>query len=331
MHQQSRLTCEDLKKFKVSLAPMAGITDIVLRKLIREYSNTCLITTEMISSEGLRNVHDCAIIQKSEYDSPIAYQISGHKPELMAQAAKFLVSRADIIDINMGCPVKKVINAGDGSALMRTPELAQDIVRAIKEVIDCPLSVKFRLGFTADTMNYIDYGVKMQEAGADFITIHARTRSQMYSGSADWAKIKELKSAVDVPVFANGDVTSLDEAEKCLELSNADGIAVGRGVLGDITLPYRIEKLLKEGVRISAPTIDEKIETLLRHIEGEISLRGEAVGIKCIRKLYGYYILGVRNAAKYRAELIRIDTYPEMIKALTRIRQEVLQQVQLEA
>ena len=263
MHQKNRLTREDLKKFKVSLAPMAGITDIVLRKLIREYSKTCLITTEMISSEGLRNVHDCAIIQKSEYDSPIAYQISGHKPELMAQAAKYLAPRADIIDVNMGCPVKKVINAGDGSALMRTPELAQDIVRAMKEVIDCPLSVKFRLGFTADTMNYVDYGIKMQEAGADFITIHARTRSQMYSGQADWAKIKDLKSAVDVPVFANGDVTSLEDAEKCLELSGADGIAVGRGVLGDITLPYRIEKFLNEGVRISAPTIEEKIETLL--------------------------------------------------------------------
>ena len=171
----------------------------------------------------------------------------------------------------------------------------------------------------------------MQEAGADFITIHARTRSQMYSGQADWAKIKDLKSAVDVPVFANGDVTSLEDAEKCLELSGADGIAVGRGVLGDITLPYRIEKFLNEGVRISAPTIEEKIETLLRHLEGEISLRGEDVGIKCIRKLYGYYISGVRNAAKYRAELVRIDTYPEMITALTRIRQEVLQQAQLEA
>lgn len=329
--RQNRLSKDDLKKFKVSLAPMAGITDIVLRQLVREYSKTCLITTEMISSEGLRNVHDCAIIQKADFDSPIAYQISGHKPELMAQAAKFLAPRADIIDINMGCPVKKVINAGDGSALMRTPELAQDIVRAMKEVINCPLSVKFRLGFTADTMNYVDFGVKMQEAGADFITIHARTRSQMYSGSADWAKIKVLKSAVDVPVFANGDVTSIEDAEKCLELSGADGIAVGRGVLGDITLPYRIEKFLNEGVRIPAPTIDEKIETLLRHLEGEISLRDEDVGIKCIRKLYGYYISGVRNAAKYRAELVRIDSYPEMITALTKIRQEVLQQAQSEA
>lgn len=311
---------------KVSLAPMAGITDLVLRDLVREYSKTCLITTEMISSEGLNNVHDCAIIRKSDTDSPIAYQISGHKPELMAKAAKFLESRADIIDINMGCPVKKVVCGNDGSALMKTPELAQDIVRAVKDAISIPVSVKFRLGYTAETMNYVEFGQQMQEAGAEFITIHARTRAQMYSGSADWAKIKDLKSAVDVPVFANGDVVSIETAEKCLELSNADGIAIGRGVLGDVTLPYRVEHFLETGERLNPPTFEEKLDTLTRHLEAEISLRGEDVGIKCIRKLYGYYISGVRNAAKYRAELVRIDDYGEMLKALKQIRLEARRQ-----
>ena len=317
---------EDFKNIKVSLAPMAGITDIVLRNLVREHSKTCLITTEMISSEGLRNVHDCAIIQKSETDSPIAFQISGHKPELMADSAKFLESRADIIDINMGCPVKKVINANDGSALMRTPELAQDIVRAVKESVSCPVSVKFRLGFTADTMNYVEFGQKMQEAGADFITIHARTRAQMYSGQADWSKIKDLKSAVDVPVFANGDVVSIETAEKCLEQSNADGIAVGRGVLGDVTLPYRIEHFINTGKKLPPPTFEDKIETLVRHLESEISFRGEEIGIRCIRKLYSYYISGVKNAAKYRAELVRIDSYDKMLDALKKITIEFRQQ-----
>lgn len=311
---------------RVSLAPMAGITDLVLRDLVREYSKTCLITTEMISSEGLNNVHDCAIIRKSDTDSPIAYQISGHKPELMAKAAKFLESRADIIDINMGCPVKKVVCGNDGSALMKTPELAQDIVRAVKEAVSIPVSVKFRLGYTAETMNYVEFGQQMQEAGAEFITIHARTRAQMYSGSADWAKIKDLKSAVDVPVFANGDVVSIETAEKCLELSNADGIAIGRGVLGDVTLPYRVEHFLETGERLNPPSFEEKLDTLTRHLEAEISLRGEDVGIKCIRKLYGYYISGVRNAAKYRAELVRIDDYGEMLKALKQIRLEAHRQ-----
>ena len=311
---------------KVSLAPMAGITDIVLRDLVREYSNDCLITTEMISSEGLNNINNCSIIQKSKTDSPIAYQILGHKPELMARAAKFLESRSDIIDINMGCPVKKVVCGGDGSALMKTPELAQDIVKAVKESVNIPVSVKFRLGYTADSLNYIEFGQMMQEAGADFITIHARTRAQMYSGMADWEKIKYLKHSVDIPVFANGDVTSIESAEKCLKLSEADGVAVGRGVLGDVTLLYRIEQFLTKGIRLEPPTFDEKLDTLTRHLEKEISHRGLDVGIKCIRKLYGYYISGVRNAAKYRAELVRIDDYGEMLKAITRIRHEVQNQ-----
>ena len=310
---------------KVSVAPMAGITDLVLRNLIREYSKTCLIATEMISSEGLNHVHDCAIIKKSESDSPIAYQISGHKPELMAKAAKFLESRTDIIDINMGCPVKKVTCGGDGSALMKTPELAQDIVKTVKKSVNVPVSVKFRLGFTADTMNYVEFGQMMQEAGADFITIHARTRAQMYSGNADWSKIKALKHSVDIPVFANGDIVSVDTAEQCLELSDADGVAIGRGVLGDVSLPYRIEHYFQTGERLPIPSIDEKLDILTRHLENEISLRGIDVGIKCIRKLYGYYISGIRNAAKYRAELVRIDDYSQMLKALERIRFEVHQ------
>ena len=311
---------------RVSLAPMAGITDIVLRDLVREYSKDCLITTEMISSEGLQHINNCSIIQKSPADSPIAFQISGHKPELMARAAKFLESRSDIIDINMGCPVKKVVCGGDGSALMKTPELAMDIVKAVKESINIPVSVKSRLGYTADSMNYVEFGQAMQYAGADFITIHARTRAQMYSGNADWGKIKDLKHSVDIPVFANGDVTSIETAEKCLEQSEADGIAIGRGVLGDVTLLYRIQEYLTKGIRVPEQSFEEKLDTLTLHLEKEISTRGVDVGIKCIRKLYGYYISGVRNAAKYRAELVRIDDYGEMLRALSKIRLEVRNQ-----
>ncbi|MBQ3311863.1 tRNA dihydrouridine synthase DusB [bacterium] len=312
----------DLNFKKVSLAPMAGITDCVLRNLVREYSHSCLLTTEMISSEGLKNVHDCNIIKKSPTDSPIAYQISGHKPELMAQAAKFLENRADIIDINMGCPVKKVVCGNDGSALMKTPELAQDIVKAVDEAVNIPVSVKFRLGYTADSMNYVEFGQMMQEAGAKMITIHARTKAQMYSGKADWIKIKDLKHAVDIPVFANGDVVSIETAEQCLEQSQADGIAIGRGVLGDVTLPYRIEHFFETGERLPEPTIVDKLDMLTRHLEAEISMRGLDVGIKCIRKLYGYYISGIKNAAKYRATLVQIDDYGEMIKTIEQIRME---------
>ena len=201
--QQNSRVLEVLKS-KVALAPMAGITDYVLRSMIRHYCPECLLTTEMISSEFLaQNRNQTEILMLDNSHHPISYQICGHKPFMMADAAKRLSEIADIIDINMGCPVRKVVCGHDGSALMREPELAYDIVQAVKESTDKPVSVKFRLGYTAQEMNYVEFGQKMQQAGAEFITIHARTRAQMYSGHADWDKIKVLKDNVDVPVFAN--------------------------------------------------------------------------------------------------------------------------------
>ena len=250
---------KDLISSKVSLAPMAGITDYVLRSLVREHSKTCLLTTEMISSEALTQVKDTNIVARDENHSPISYQLSGHKPQMLAESAKYLERYADMIDINMGCPVNKVVKGTDGCALMRNVELAEEIVRTVKSQISVPLSVKFRLGYTFDELNYVEYGQRMQEAGADFITIHGRTRSQMYGGKADWKKISELKRSVDIPVFANGDVVSIETAEQCLEESKADGVAIGRGVLGDPTLIYRIERYFKTGEALPPPTLEEKI------------------------------------------------------------------------
>lgn len=196
---------KDLIQSRVSLAPMAGITDYVLRSLVRRYSPGVLLTTEMISSEYLAQTLNgrsgTEIFKRDEEHSPISYQISGHKPEMMQKAAEFLNQYADMIDINMGCPVNKVVKGQDGCALMRNPQLAAELVKAVKSGTDKPVSVKFRLGYTADEMNFVEFGVKMQEAGADFITIHGRTRSQMYSGQANWSKIAELKAAVDIPVL----------------------------------------------------------------------------------------------------------------------------------
>lgn len=188
----NNITVSNLIKSRVSLAPMAGITDYVLRSLVRKYSKECLLTTEMISSEFLAQNVQTEITKLDESHHPIVYQICGHKPHLMKNAAKYLTQFADMIDINMGCPVNKVVKGQDGSALMKNPALAADLVKAVKEGTDKPVSVKFRLGYTADDMNYVEFGQQMQEAGAQFITIHARTRSQFYSGMADWAKIKNL-------------------------------------------------------------------------------------------------------------------------------------------
>ena len=305
---------------KVSLAPMAGITDYVLRCLVRHYSKSALLTTEMISSEYLAQTLNgrpgTEILKRDENHSPITYQISGHKPHLMKQAAEFLNNFADMIDINMGCPVRKVVTGQDGAALMRNPDLAMDLVQAVKEGCDKPVSVKFRLGYNADEMNYVEFGQKMQEAGAEFITLHARTRAQMYSGKADWIKIRDLKRNVDIPVFANGDILTLDDAIRCLELSDADGVAIGRGALADITLIGRIEHYFQTSERLPLPTLAEKIEILKQHLDSEIELRGENVGIKFMRKFYPYYLSGFEHAKTLRSKLVLEDDYDKIIELL---------------
>ena len=301
---------------KVSLAPMAGITDYVLRSLVRKYSKNCLLTTEMISSEFLAQVKGGDIVKREANHSPISYQISGHKPHLMKAAAEYLTPMADMIDINMGCPVNKVVKGQDGCALMRTPELAADLVKAVKDGTNKPVSVKFRLGYTFDELNFVEFGQKMQDAGASFITIHGRTRSQLYSGNADWKSIRKLKENIDIPVFANGDITSIETAEECLEQSKADGVAIGRGVLGDPTLLYRIEHYLHTGEKLPVPTLEEKIKMLKWHLDEEIKLRGEKVGIKFFRKFYPYYIAGIKNAAKIRSILVVEENYENILKTL---------------
>ena len=325
--QQKTNAVEKLIQSKVSLAPMAGITDYVLRELIREHSESALLTTEMISSEALVQVPDPVIIKRNDTHSPIAYQLSGHKPALMAKAAKIIEPHADMIDINMGCPVNKVTKGNDGAALMKTPELAAELVTAIKESVNLPVSVKFRLGFTHDTMNYVEYGQKMQEAGASFITIHGRTRAQMYGGQADWAKIKTLVENVDIPVFANGDVISIETAVECLEKSGARGVAIGRGALGDITLIGRVEHYFKTGEILPQPSIEEKVSALRKHLYSEMELRGELIGLKFVRKFYPYYINGIKNAAKYRSVLVTTEDVKNIELILNHILKEEVSMV----
>lgn len=307
---------QTLIQSKVSLAPMAGITDYVLRSLVRKYSKNALLTTEMISSEFLAQVKGGDITKRDPDHSPISYQISGHKPHLMRAAAEYLTPFADMIDINMGCPVNKVVKGQDGCSLMRNPSLAADLVKAVKDGTDKPVSVKFRLGYTLDELNFVEFGEQMQEAGAEFITIHGRTRSQMYSGVADWKSIRKLKENVDVPVFANGDILTVDDAIRCIEESGADGVAVGRASMGDPTLIGRIEHFFATGEKLPEPTLDEKIEILKEHLNQEIALRGENVGIKFFRKFYPCYIAGIKNAAKVRSVLVREENYETIMNLL---------------
>jgi len=289
---------------KAVLAPLAGVTDYPLRSLIREYSPYPLLTAEMISSEALVMNSSTLITHTDEKEAPVSWQISGHKPEIAAKAAKILEPKASLIDINMGCPVKKIVNGSDGCALMKTPELAQDIVRAVKEAVSVPVSCKFRLGWSHESANFIEFAQKMQEAGASLVTIHARYRSQMYSGSADWKALSDLRGCLDIPYIANGDITSPEKAQECLEITKADGIAIGRAAMGDLSLIARVHKYLDEGILLPEPDLKEKISMLKKHLDAEIAFRGHDSGIKFFRKFYPHYIKNIKGSSEYRRILM---------------------------
>lgn len=303
----------------VAAAPLAGITDTVQRRIIRRFSPNCLITTEMLSSEALVNNPRGAILESTCEEAPLAFQLVGHKPDIMLRAAKIIEDRADIIDINMGCPVNKVFKGNDGSALMKTPQLAAEIVKTLKENLSKPVTIKCRLGVNNDSKNFIDFVQTMQEAGADAVTLHGRTRSQMYSGKADWVAIGELKKNVDIPVFANGDVVDIDSAIECLNVTKADGLSIGRGMIGNPFLFREIEHFIKTGERMEPPSLKEKIELLKEHLDMEIALRGNLNGIKFFRKFYTYYIFEIKNAASYRGALVREENYDNIVNILNEI------------
>ena len=303
----------------VVLSPLAGITDFVLRQLIREYSKDCLLMTGMISSEALVQKSDASITHTNEKEAPVSFQIEGHKPELMARSAKILEGKASIIDINMGCPINKIVKGNDGCALMKTPELARDIVLAVKDAVKIPVTCKFRLGWGQDTKNFVEFAQLMQSAGVSAVTVHGRTRSQMYAGVADWEEISKLRGEIDIPFIANGDIVSPQTALDCLEKSKADGIAVGRAAMGDLSLLYRCEKYINEGILIQEPTLEEKIKMLRRHLDMQIAFRGEDVGIKFFRKFYPSYIRNIRGGGDYRHRLVTELDYNKIISILDEI------------
>ncbi len=309
----------NISEIKVIQAPLAGISDCIFRNLIRKYKSKCLMTTEMISSEMLCNNPDARIVQYDEIQYPLAFQLVGHKIDKMTKSAKILAPYASMIDINCGCPVKKVVVSGDGSAMMKTPKLACDILKSIKDNVDLPVSVKFRLGFTSKEENYIEFAKALEEAGADFVTLHARTRSQMYSGQSDWSKIKLLQKELKIPVFANGDIKTLEDAKKCLDMTNAQGVSIGRGIMGDFSLPYRIEKYLNENIYTAEPDLSLKIEMLKEHLRLEVLNMGEKNGVKFMRKFYPHYISSLKNASKYRSVLVSLEYEKEIIEVLDEI------------
>ncbi len=290
-------------KNKIALGPMAGVTDLPFRLLCKEMGCD-LMTTEMISAKGLMyNNHKTEILLLTdETEHPIGVQLFGSDPYIMAgEAEKIARDRDfDLIDINMGCPVPKIVGNGEGSALMKNPALAADIVRAMVKRIDIPVTVKIRAGFDADSINAPEMAKALEDAGASAIAVHARTREQFYSGNADWSVIKAVKDSVSIPVIGNGDITSADDVIRMKEETGCDSVMVARSAKGNPWIFREIKAGLRGDTIPPRPSIEEIIDMMKRHIELMVRLKGEYIGVREMRKHIAWYTEGIKNSARLR-------------------------------
>ena len=304
----------------VYVPPMAGVTDLVFRSLIRRLDPNCLLATEMVSSRGLMNNPDCRIMKIADSDHPIGIQLFGHESDGMAAAAKMAqAAGADFIDINMGCPVPKITKGKDGCALMKEPELAREIVMAVKDSISIPVTVKFRLGWDENNKNAIEFGTMLEEAGANAVTVHGRTRAQLYSGKADWGFIANVKKSLSIPVFGNGDVFSLENALELIEKTNCNGVAIARGTMGNPWLAYRINQYLNHKQTIAEPSIVERLAMAYDHAQLLVNYKGDRVGINESRRHVINYTKGLMHGSSYRGLLTQINNLNDLKEILTNL------------
>lgn len=298
------------------LGPMAGVTDLPFRMLCKE-QGADLLYTEMISAKGIyyhnKNTEQLWAIREEE--RPVALQLFGSDPVLMAEMAKQIEERNfDILDINMGCPVPKVVNNGEGSALMKDPALAGRIIRAVSTAIRKPVTVKFRKGFAADQVNAVEFARIAEDNGAAAIAVHGRTREQYYSGTADWDIIRQVKEAVSIPVIASGDIFTPEDALRCKRETGCDALMLARGARGNPWLFGRTRAYLETGVLPEKPSVEEMVAMILRHARLQIEYKGERTGMREMRKHVAWYTAGYRHSASIRREVNQIETYEELLK-----------------
>ena len=295
---------------KIILAPMAGITDLPFRLLCRE-QGCDMVYTEMVSAKGMMyNMNRSEpLLVTDPKERPVGVQIFGSEPEIMAKEAAILAERDfDFIDINMGCPVPKIVNNGEGSALLKDPELAGRIIKAVSSAVDKPVTVKIRAGFDKDSINAVLMAKTAEENGAAAIAVHARTREMFYQGEADWNIIKAVKDAVNIPVIGNGDIRNSDDMKRMKEETGCDSVMVGRAAKGN---PWIFAEL-KDPDSFTPPTVSDIKETMLRHAEMMLSQKGEYTAIHEMRKHVAWYMAGVRNSSKMRREINTVSTFAEL-------------------
>lgn len=296
------------------LAPMAGVTDLPFRLLCKE-QGVGLICTEMISAKAIyfKNKNTESLMEIDERERPVSLQLFGSDPDLMAEIARQIEPHNfDILDINMGCPVPKVVNNGEGSALMKNPKLVHEIVSKVSKAIEKPLTIKIRKGFTEDCVNAVEIAKIAEDAGAAAIAVHGRTREQYYAGTADWDIIRQVKEAVSIPVIGNGDVDSPQKAEALVRETGCDGIMIGRAVQGNPWLFSRILHYQKTGEILPKPGLEEVKEMILRHAKMQLEYKGNYTGMREMRKHVAWYTTGMPHSASVRRMVNEVESYEQL-------------------
>lgn len=319
-------------KSRVLQSPLSGVTDLVFRRLVRRYAPESMMYTEMVNATGLHYVKQLPkLMEVDPNERPISIQLFDCRPDFLAEAAQMAVEEgADTVDINMGCPVNKITKNGGGSSLLREPETAEAIVRAVVKAVNVPVTVKTRIGWTEKEINAVEFAQRMEGAGAQMLTLHGRTRAQGYNGPAKWEWIQRVKAVLSIPVIANGDIFSVEAAIRCLEQTGADGVMCSRGTLGYPFLVGEVDHFLKTGQLMQPPTSIERLQCAREHLEMLWEYKGDR-GIRQARKHMTWYAKGFPGAAELRGQLCQIENVQAGCDLIDRVINQLANQAPFES